>query len=45
MCQGLRADARLEHHAHHIDSRWMVCSASVSSFVSQALTKSEPEQT
>jgi hypothetical protein len=26
----------LQHHAHHIDSRWMVCSASGFSFVSGA---------
>jgi hypothetical protein len=28
-----------QHHAHHADSRWMVCSASSFSFVSQALIK------
>jgi hypothetical protein len=28
-----------QYRAHHTDSRWMVCCASVSSFVSQALIK------
>jgi hypothetical protein len=35
--------ASMLHHAHHIGSRWMVCSAGFFPFVSQALIKPQSD--